>query len=250
MRRLYLVIRVGLFAGLVYAMAAEPDPAAVKRGKVNFIATCGFCHGNDGTGSRAPDLVRSPILLHDTNGDHLGPIIRSGMPDDGMPAFPLTDAQVEDISAFLHAQALAGLRSAKLPGDYPVEKLLTGNAEAGKAYFNGAGGCTKCHSVTGDLKEIAKHYTPIVLQTQILYPTGEKLTATVTLPSGQKVEGAVIARDEFSISLRDADGWYRSFDLKRVKADVHDQLEQHRALLHKYTDKDVHNLFAYLESLK
>jgi len=232
------------------ALAAEPDPAAVKRGKVNFVATCGFCHGNDGTGSRAPDLVRSPLLMHDTNGDRIGPVIRSGMPDDGMPAFPMTDAQIGDIAAFLHAQALVALHSNKVPGDYPVEKLLTGNAAAGKAYFNGAGGCNKCHSVTGDFKEIGKQYSPIVLQSQILYPSGERLTATLTLPSGQKVEGTVLARDEFSIALRDAAGWYRSYDLARVKAEIHDPLEQHRALLHKYTDKDVHNLFAYLESLK
>lgn len=231
-------------------LAAGPDPAAVQRGKVSFVATCGFCHGNDGTGSRAPDLVRSPILMHDTNGDRLGPIIHSGMPDDGMPAFPLTDAQVEDIAAFLHAQALVALHSNKVPGDYPVEKLLTGNAEAGKAYFNGAGGCNKCHSVTGDLKQIGKRYAPIVLQGLILYPSGEKMTATVTLPSGQKVEGTVIARDEFSIALRDDAGWYHSYNLQRVKAEVHDQLAQHRTLLHQYTDKDVHNLFTYLESLK
>jgi cytochrome c oxidase cbb3-type subunit III len=232
------------------ASAAEPDPAAVKRGKDNFVATCGFCHGNDGTGSRAPDLVRSPLLMHDTNGDHIGPVIRGGMPDDGMPAFPFTDAQIADIAAFLHAQALVALHSNRVPRDYPVEKLLTGNAEAGKAYFNGAGGCNKCHSVTGDLKEIGRHYSPLVLQSQILYPSGETMTATVTPASGEKVEGTVIARDEFSIALRDAAGWYRSYDLKRVKADVHDPLEQHRALLHQYTDKDVHNLFAYLESLK
>jgi cytochrome c oxidase cbb3-type subunit 3 len=235
----------------VSLMAAGPDPAAVKRGKDSFVATCGFCHGNDGTGSRAPDLVRSPLLMHDTNGDRIGPVIRSGMPDDGMPAFPMTDAQITDIAAFLHAQALVALHSNKVPGDYPVEKLLTGNAAAGKAYFDGAGGCNKCHSVTGDLKEIGRKYAPIVLQSLILYPSaGEKMTATVTLPSGQKVEGTVAARDEFSIALRDTDGWYRSYDLKRFKVEVHDPLERHRALLHQYTDKDVHNLFAYLESLK
>src|SRR5580693_5703003 len=137
-------------------IAAEPDPAAVKRGKDRFVSACGFCHGNDGTGSRAPDLVRSPILSHDTNGDRIGPIIRSGLPDDGMPAFPFTDPQIADIAAFLHAQALVALHSNRVPGDYPVEKLLTGNAESGKAYFNGAGGCVKCHSVTGDLKEIGR----------------------------------------------------------------------------------------------
>jgi cytochrome c oxidase cbb3-type subunit 3 len=137
-----------------------------------------------------------------------------------------------------------------VPGDYPVEKLLTGNAEAGKAYFNGAGGCTRCHSVTGDLKEVGRHYAPIVLQSRILYPSGAKVTVTVTLPSGQRVEGLVVARDEFMVALHDSGGWYHSYALKDVKAEFHDPLEEHRALLRKYTDKDIHNLFAYLESLK
>ncbi len=108
--------------------------------------------------------------MHDTNGETIGPVIRSGLPDDGMPAFPFTDAQISDIAAFLHAQSLIALHSNRVPGDYPVEKLRTGSAEAGKAYFNGAGGCAKCHSVTGDLKEVGRRYAPIVLQSRILYP--------------------------------------------------------------------------------
>jgi cytochrome c oxidase cbb3-type subunit 3 len=244
-------LRILIFLIAISACAAtQPDPAAVKRGKDKFVAACGFCHGNDGTGSRAPDLVRSPLLMHDTNGETIGPVIRSGMPDDGMPAFPFTDPQISDIAAFLHAQALIALHSNRVPGDYPVEKLLTGNAEAGKAYFDGAGGCTKCHSVTGDLKDVGKRYAPIMLQSRILYPSGSKVTVTVTLPSGKTVEGTLIARDEFTVALHDAAGWYRSYALKNVRAELHDPLEEHRALLHKYTDKDIHNLFAYLESLK
>jgi cytochrome c oxidase cbb3-type subunit 3 len=231
-------------------LAADPDAAAVKRGKERFVAACGFCHGNDGTGSRAPDLVRSPLLMHDTAGETIGPVIRNGKPDEGMPAFPLTDPQIAEIAAFLHSQRLIALHSNRVPGDYPVQKLLTGNKEAGKAYFNGAGGCVKCHSITGDLKDVGRRYAPIMLQSRILYPSGAKMTVTVTLPSGQKIEGPLVARDEFTVALRDTAGWYRSYALAKVKAEVHDPLEEHRALLHKYTDKDIHNLFAYLESLK
>jgi cytochrome c oxidase cbb3-type subunit 3 len=243
-------LTIFILAAASISFAAEPDSAAVKRGKDRFVSTCGFCHGNDGTGSRAPDLVRSPLLMHDTNGETIGPVIRSGMPDDGMPAFPMTDAQIGDIAAFLHAQALVALHSNKVPGDYPVAKLLTGNAAAGKAYFNGAGGCVKCHSVKDDLKEIGRRYAPIMLQSRILYPSGAKIAVTVTLPSGQKIEGPLASRDEFTISLHDSDGWYHSYPLSKVRAEIHDPLEEHRALLKKYTDKDVHNLFAYLESLK
>ena len=231
--------------------AEAPSPLAVERGRKQFKASCGFCHGDDATGSRAPDLIRSPLLSHDVNGELIKPVIREGRPDKEMPAFPsLTDGQIADMVAFLHGQALAALHSASVPSDYPVEKLLTGHAPAGQAYFTGAGGCGGCHSPTGDLAGVGKKYSPLDLQSRFLYPGGSKSTVTVTLASGEKVMGTLLHRDEFTVSLRDASGWYKSWSLHAVKAEVHDPLEAHRQLLYKYTDAEVHNLFAYLESLK
>ena len=68
------------------------DPAAVERGRKIFIPTCGFCHGNDAHGKSGPDLVRSALVLHDNKGDTLGPMIRNGRPDRGMPAFSALSA--------------------------------------------------------------------------------------------------------------------------------------------------------------
>src|SRR6266852_5055828 len=130
------------------------DPA-VERGHKQFEQACGFCHGPDATGARGPDLVRSPLVAHDVKSDLIGEVIRHGRPDKGMPAMPLTDSQVSDIAAFLHARAAEALRSSGLPNVYPVEKLLTGSADAGKAFFNGAAGCGSCHSPTGDLAKVA-----------------------------------------------------------------------------------------------
>jgi cytochrome c oxidase cbb3-type subunit 3 len=233
-------------------LAAADAPAIVlERGRTQFKAACGFCHGDDATGSRAPDLIRSPVLSHDVSGELLKPVIKEGRPEKGMPAFPnLTDSQISDMVAFLHAQALAALHSAHVPRDYPVEKLLTGNAEAGKAFFNGAGGCYGCHSPTGDLAGVAKKHSPLDLQSRFLYPAGTKSTVTVTLRSGKQVSGTLLHKDEFNVAMRDSSGWYRSWPLDQVKAEVHDPLEAHRQLLYKYKDADVHNLFAYLESLK
>jgi len=90
-----------------------------------------------------------------------------------MPAMPLSDAQILDIATFLHARAAEAMRSSGVPKVYPVEKLLTGNVEAGKTFFNGAGGCTKCHSVTGDLAGVAGKHTPIELEARMLYPGGK-----------------------------------------------------------------------------
>ena len=225
------------------------DPA-VERGHKQFEQACGFCHGPDATGARGPDLVRSPLVAHDVKGDQIGEVIRHGRPDKGMPPMPVTDQQVIDIAAYLHARAAEALRSAHVPRSYPIEKLLTGNAEAGKAYFNGAGGCKNCHSPAGDLAAIAGKYSPIDLEARMLYPGGRHTIAVVTLPTGEQVKGPLAHVDDFEIALRDGSGWYRSFSRDRVKVELQDPLAAHRELLDKLTQADVHNLFTYLESLK
>jgi cytochrome c oxidase cbb3-type subunit 3 len=225
------------------------DPA-IERGHKQFEQSCGFCHGLDATGARGPDLVRSPLVAHDVKGDLIGGVIHQGRPDKGMPAMPLPDAQVSDIAAFLHARAAAAQGSNGVPDTYPAEKLLTGNADSGKAFFNGAGSCSKCHSPTGDLDKIASKYQPIDLEAHMLYPGGRHTTAVVTLPSGEEIKGPLEHADDFMVSLRDASGWYRSFSRAQVKVELQDALAAHRELLGKLTQADVHNLFAYLETLK
>ncbi|MHB8499337.1 MAG: c-type cytochrome [Candidatus Acidiferrales bacterium] len=228
----------------------EPQDPGVERGHKQYEQTCGFCHGPDATGARGPDLVRSALVAHDVKGDLIGDVIRHGRPDKGMPAMPLTDQQVSDLAAYLHARAAEALSSAEVPRSYPVEKLLTGNAEAGKAYFNGAGRCNKCHSPTGDLNGVARKYSPIDLEARMLYPEGRHTTAIVTLPSGEQIKGPLVHVDDFEIALRDTAGWYRSFSRDRVQVQLQDPLAAHAELLGKLTQADVHNLFAYLESLK
>lgn len=241
---------IGLKISAAKPQADADDKTAAERGRKQFEQSCGFCHGADATGARGPDLVRSPLVAHDLKGNQIGPVIRQGRPDKGMPALPLSDAQILDITAFLHARAAEALHSASVPKGYPVERLLTGNAEAGKTFFNGAGGCNKCHSPTGDLAGIAGKHSPIDLEARMLYPAGKHATAVVTLPSGEQVQGEVKHADDFVIAVRDASGWYRSFQRDRVKVELQDPLAGHRELLEKLTQADVHNLFAYLETLK
>jgi cytochrome c oxidase cbb3-type subunit 3 len=227
-----------------------PQDPAVERGHKQFQQACGFCHGPDATGSRGPDLVRSPLVAHDVKGDKIGEVIRLGRADKGMPAMSMTDEQVQDIAAYLHGRAAEAISSSGVPSKYPVERMLTGNAEAGRAFFNGAGGCKNCHSPTGDLAAVATKYSAIELQAHMLYPGGKRTIAVVTLPSGELVKGPLVHADDFVISLHDASGWYRSFARDRVKVELQDPLAAHRDLLDKVTQADVHNLFAYLESLK
>jgi cytochrome c oxidase cbb3-type subunit 3 len=242
---------LALIAVPLFAQQPKFDLAAVQRGQSLFKSSCGFCHGDDGTGNRAPDLIRSAALSHDANGDVLAPIIRNGRPDKGMPAFStLSESQIADMIVFLHNRAYAALHSNRVPGDYPLTKLLTGSASEGKKFFEGAGGCSTCHSVTGDLRGIAKKYRPIDLQQRFLYPSkGAAKTATVK-DGGQTYEATLVHVDEFEIAITTKDGWYRSWPRDRVQVEIHDPLAAHRALMPKYTDADVHNLFAYLETLQ
>jgi cytochrome c oxidase cbb3-type subunit III len=251
---------IALAALAAGALLAQPpkkaDPVVVERGRSQFKSSCGFCHGDDATGNRAPDLLRSPVVLHDAAGDQIGPVIRNGKPDLGMPGFSnLSAAQISDIVVFLHNQADEALHSNGVPRDYPLKKLLTGDAQAGKAYFNGAGGCAKCHSAAGDLAGVARKYSPLDLQQRMLYPAGRggrgaSVTATVTAADGRKMEGPVVSDDEFDISITGPDGAYHSWPRKGVKVELHDPLAAHRELFTKYTDADIHNLYAYMATLK
>jgi cytochrome c oxidase cbb3-type subunit 3 len=228
----------------------RPDKEQIARGHKQFQQSCGFCHGSDATGARGPDLVRSPLVAHDVKGDLIGALIHQGRVDKGMPALEMPADQVADIAAYLHSRAEAGIQSSGIPEGYPVEKLLTGNLEAGKAFFNGAGGCKNCHSPTGDLAHVANKYPPVDLESIMLYPEKERATAIVTLPSGEQFKGAVVHADDFMIAIRNASGTYRSFTREKSKVEIQRPLAEHRKLLDKITQSEVHNLFAYMESLK
>lgn len=251
----------GIILAAVLILAASPGTVTfaqsssqkmVARGESEFKQSCGFCHAPDATGARGPDLVRSKIVAHDVNGNLIGEVIRNGRPDKGMPPLPLKSEQIVAIAAFLHDRAQEALESAHVPEKYPLAKLLTGTAEAGKAYFNAEGGCKACHSPTGDLKGISAKYSPLRLETQMIYPSGDSShsTVTVVLPTGERVQGPLLHLDEFTVALRDESGWYRSFDLNKVRIDVHDPLAAHRKLLDEMTQEQFHDLFAYLVTLK
>ncbi len=238
---------------------AVPDPAAVERGQKVFVASCGFCHGSNANGGESgPDLIRSVLALNDERGEKIGPVILKGRPDHGMPAFAMTDAQIKDIAAFLRGRQQAAInRSA-----YTILNVVTGDAKKGEAYFNGAGGCNGCHSPTGNLAGAGKKYDPVALQARLLFPQGRgrrggapqnqiKIPVTVTLPSGQTISGTLDYLDDFDVALRDSAGEYRSFPRQPgLKVDARDPLAAHEQLLKKYTDDDMHNLLAYLVTLK
>lgn len=249
------VRRPGGGAGMDYK---DYSAATLERGKTAFVSHCAGCHGSNAKGGEGgPDLVRSVQVIDDENGNLIGPVVRGGRQAQGMPKFDIPDAQLSDIVAFLHE----GVRAAAERGTYKILNIVTGNAKAGEEFFNGAGKCATCHSVNGDLKGIGAKYDPITLQGRFLMPVGgrnnqRRLTApivvTVTLATGKSFKGTLERIDDFTVALTDANGDYHSFarNGQIPKVVLTDPIQAHIDMLPKYTDAEMHNLTAYLVTLK
>ena len=250
---------------LSVGVAAGAQDSTASPGRSQFETQCGFCHGKDaGGGSTGPDLTSSELVARDWDGDLLGPVIRAGRVDKGMPAFPLSDRDLEAVVAYIHARKTAVDKEPGRRRGVTAADLSTGDARAGEAYFEGLGQCATCHSPTGDLAGISTRYRGLALLQRMLYPTSSNASAlpegakprpnpatvTVTLPSGDTIRGSLVHRDEFTIALRDASGWYRSWPASAVTVKIDDPLRAHAERLAEYTDADIHNLYAYLQSIK
>jgi cytochrome c oxidase cbb3-type subunit 3 len=238
------------------ASANKNYPASlVQQGAALFRQDCSFCHGRDATGGESgPDLTRSKLVAADVNGDKIASVIRNGRPEKGMPPFDRTDQQIASLVAFIHTQkgalALGGRRGNGGRKGVDPEDLQTGNAGAGKTFFEGTGGCAGCHSPSGDLAGIASRYKGLELEEQMLYPRHAKSKVTVALTSGQEISGTLAYLDEFTVGLTNAEGVYQSWRTRDVRYQVDAAVEAHVDLFSKYTDDDVHNLMAYLQTLK
>jgi len=226
-------------------------PAAALRGRSVYAAQCINCHGSTAKGGpNGPDLIRSTAVLRDRLGSHIAPAMRAaGASHQGS----LTADEIVDLSHFLRERVEAVTRN-RNPTE-PIE-VLTGDPEAGRVYFNGAGRCSTCHSPTGDLAGLRTR-TPdaLTLQQRFLFPTlarsAKQVEVTVTPISGPAVSGALLRIDNYSVSLRDASGDYRSFSrVTGVTVDVRDPLVAHRELLDHYTDDAIHDVVAYLWTIK
>jgi mono/diheme cytochrome c family protein len=255
-------------AGSPPAEAPAFDPAAVERGQAILVARCGFCHGSNARGGAGgSDLTRSGIVQEDEGGQQLGAFLKVGRPEKNMPKFDLPDQEVADLATFLHAtiEAVSNRR------DYKILDIVVGDAKAGAAYFAGAGGCAACHSATGDLAGVGGKYEPVELQQRMLMPRGGQrwpgaggrrfstyldpnaIKATVKLASGESVTAPLVRLTDFDVTLYDtATGqlrsWTRTDGVPAVT--LTDPLQAHVDHLRKWTDRDMHDVTAYLVSLK
>jgi mono/diheme cytochrome c family protein len=235
-------------------LGPAPDAAAAKKGEPLYKQNCSTCHGDNARGSQGPNLVRSVVVLHDEKGEEIGPVIKNGRPQAGMPGFPsLSQDDLYNIAQFLHLQVELAANRGTYGATYgALRNEVSGDAAKGEAFFKGTGGCAQCHSLTGDMAKIgAKFPQPSQMQSRFLWPAGfGPAKVKVTLASGESFNGTVRVMNDFNLSITDTAGKYHQWSRDQVKVEVEDKLAGHRALLPKYTDADIHNLTAYLVTLK
>ena len=275
LKKLSLIAAAFFFCGISASAQYPPRPpkptpeqlAAEQQGKALFQQNCAVCHGENLTGGRGPDLIRSALVRRDKDGDLIGPVVTQGRPDKGMPPFQLSQSQVADLVAYIHAQVTVFDLHTRIPGAYPNDilpsQLATGSAEAGKAFFNGAGHCSECHSPTGDLAGIANRYQdPTTLEQLFINPAGAlvfqtalnpgvTITADVTLSSGEHFSGRLEQNGEFYVSILGTDGWTHTWPRRDIKTiEIHNPVQAHIDMIPKWNNTDMHNMFTYLETLK
>jgi mono/diheme cytochrome c family protein len=248
----------------------KADPAAVERGRQLLVQQCGFCHGSNARGGQqGPDLIRSDMVQSDENGKQLGAFLKVGRPERRMPRFDLSERDVADLAAFLHET----IRSVSDRDQYKILDIVVGDAKAGERFFNGAGKCRSCHSQEGDLKGIGAALDPVTLQGRLVMPRGRRrgpgaapgapegppfldptaIKATVTVGPGDSVKGPLIFLTDFHVTLYDPESkgvrsWLRKDGVPAVT--LEDPLQAHVDMLRRWTDKDIHDLTAFLAKLK
>jgi cytochrome c oxidase cbb3-type subunit III len=255
------------------------DPAVIARGKTLFEINCRLCHGADlrGGDMGGVNLLRSDLVLRDQHGELILPVVKGGRQNPGMPVMPpfpqIPDEDVKAIAEYIHSVAftMRGQGNPPPSAEAVVLNIVVGDAAAGKAYF--ASKCASCHSEGGDMQGVALRYSDPV-QLQNAWVSGgsgggrgggggrgrggaagvnrREVRVAVTTQSGQRVEGRLDRIDDFIVTLTLADGVQRSFTRNGdvPKVEIRDPLEGHRNLLPVYTDKDIHDVTAYLVTLK
>jgi cytochrome c oxidase cbb3-type subunit 3 len=244
----------------------------LARGKGIYESNCAACHGVDLRGGQqgGPNLLRSQTVLSDKEGELVAPIVQGGRPNPPagappMPAFPFPPDDIKAVAEYLHSVlGRAGNQGRPPEGDMvPPEKVLVGDASAGQAVFGAR--CAACHSVTGDLRAVASR-VPDPRELQNLWVAGgagggrggrggaptRPVTVTVTPVSGPRIEGRLVRIDDFIVTLVQADDSRRTFirNGSDPKIELRDPADAHRKLVPTLTDTEMHNVTAYLWTIR
>jgi cytochrome c oxidase cbb3-type subunit III len=253
------------------------DQAAHDRGRALWASHCIDCHGSQARGSdTGPNIIRTKTVNFDRTaeqaGSLLGPFLKAGHPTQSKKASAsFTDEEVVALAHFLRQRVNDTMRGSPV---FTVGDIVIGDPRAGEDFFNKDGGCAACHNATArNLAGIATRIPePVDLQQRMLFPGGggrgrgrggpgpagaatpvdrNAITVTIAPSSGPSLSGVLVEESDFYVTLRDADGAIRT--VRRapgITITKNNPLQAHIDLLDRITDKQIHDLVAYLETLK
>src|SRR5438093_2495469 len=247
---LFLALGISSTSSTVSAQH-EYTATDVENGGRLFLATCAGCHGPDGDAVAGVNLARGQFRrAAGASDEELVRIIRTGIPDTGMPPNNISEINAGNIVAYLRSTAAAGQST-----------VATGDAGRGKAIFEGKGNCASCHRVRGvgarlgpDLSEVGGQRRTIELQQSILDPGAvvqpSQRSFRVVTRDGVVINGRLLNHDLFSVQLLDAQEQLRSFQ----KSNLREYAFVDGSPMPSYRDKlsadELADLISYLISLK
>lgn len=227
-------------------LGAVPDRIAASRGASLYSKHCAFCHGRNSRGATGPSLITSDVVLSDDHGERLVSFLKRGRPDKGMPAFArIPDQELKNVAEFLHQQ----VEDVANRGAYRVLNILVGDPVKGEAYVNAH--CTSCHKPDSFSHIASKFRSPELLQRGWVWPArSANVTAEVRTANGL-ISGEVSQISDFRITLADASGNVHAIDRgPGVDVRLKDPLSAHQEIVKTLANHDMHDVTAYLETLK
>lgn len=227
-------------------LGAVPDKAAAERGAPVFAQNCTFCHGQKARGATGPNLITSDVVLADDHGEHLAPFLRKGAPEKGMPAFAtMSEQQLTDVAEFLHQQ----VEDVANRGAYHVLNIVVGDPAKGKAYLESH--CMTCHTAETFAHIASKYRSPEQLQRHWIWPAREGATTAEVRTNAGVFSGRVTQISDFRMTVVTASGEAKVVDRgPGVDVRIENPLGAHEQIVMTLANDDMHNVTAYLETLK
>lgn len=248
-----LVVSSLLFSAFYKPLDAQQtkyQQDAIDRGAALYEANCAVCHA-DGAGVAGIDL-KAGVFRHSTTDEDLLSVIKNGVPGTAMPAHP-------NFAAYDILSLVAYIRTMR---DYGSKPVRLGDAQKGKALFEGAGGCTKCHRVNGkgslvalDLSDTGALHPPAYLERALLDPDAiaadepQNRFMRAVKSNGTVIVGRRLNEDTFTVQLIDDQGNLVSLEKASVKSLTIEQGSSMPSLKGTFTDEEISDLVAYLASL-
>lgn len=219
----------------------------ILEGSRLYTNQCALCHSANGDGVDGIDL-RLGRFRRPMSDEELRRSIEVGNPDAGMPAFPLRPAELDQLIAFIRAGF-----------DPSGEAVSLGDAERGRALFEGKGACASCHRVRGsgprtgpELSDIGAIRTPARLQRKLLDPTAALLPihrpVRIVTRNGRTIRGRRLNEDTYSVQLIDSEERLVSL----LKEDVAEYERSQTSAMPKppLTPEEIADVIAYLLTLR